>query len=67
MSSMHAHLCFGCVSVLSSPVSLLLPPVRLPPLPDVYPGAGREFHERSPVQLQLREHGQPGLCHTRHT
>ena len=64
------HACapvFGCLIVLSSPVSLLLPQVLLPPLPDVYPGASREFHEGSPVQLQLREHGQPGLCHTRHT
>ena len=34
------HACalvFGCLSVLSSPVSLLLPQVFLPPLPDVYP------------------------------
>ena len=27
----------------------------------------REFHGRSPVQVQVREYGQPGLCHTRHT
>ena len=36
------HACalvFGCLSVLSSPVSLLLPQVLLPSLPDVYPGA----------------------------
>ena len=39
MSSMHAHVVFGCLSVLSSPVSLLLPPVPLPALPDVHPGA----------------------------
>ena len=34
------HACapvFGCLSVLSSPVSLLLPQVLLPPFPDVYP------------------------------
>ena len=52
------HACalvFGCLSVLSSPVSLLLPPVLLPPLLDVHPGAWREFHGRSPVQLQLRK------------
>ena len=55
-----------CLSVLYSPVSLLFPQVFLPLLPDVYPGAWREFHGRSLVQLQLREHGQPGLCHTRH-
>ena len=39
------HACalvFGCLSVLSSPVSLLLPPVPLPALPDVHPGAWRE-------------------------
>ena len=47
-------------------VSLLLPQVLLPPLPDSCHGAWRDFHGRSPVQLQLREHGQPGLCHTRH-
>ena len=64
------HACalvFGCLSVLPSPVSLLLLQVLLPPLPDVYPGAWRELHGWSPVQLQLREHGQPGLCHTRHS
>ena len=48
-------------------LSLLLPQVLLPPLPDSCHGAWREFHGRSPVQLQLREHGQPGLCHTRHS
>ena len=48
-------------------VSLLRPQVLLPPLPESCHGAWREFHGRSPVQLQLREHGQPGLCHTRHT
>ena len=47
-------------------VSLLRPQVLLPPLPDSCHGAWREFHGRSPVQLQLREHGQPRLCHTRH-
>ena len=47
-------------------VSLLRPQVLLPPLPESCHGAWREFHGRSPVQPQLREHCQPGLCHTRH-
>ena len=59
----------ACALVLECslhPVSLLLPQVLLPPLPESCHGAWRDFHGRSPVQLQLREHGQPGLCHTRH-
>ena len=63
----HACALVSCsLSGLSSPVSLLLPPVPLPALPDVHPGAWWDLHGRSPVQLQLREHGQPGQLHTRH-
>ena len=47
-------------------VSLPCSQILLPLLPDSFHGAWREFHGRSLVQLQLREHGQPGLCHTRH-
>ena len=32
-------------------------------IPAMVPG---ELHEYSPVQLRHREHGQPGLCNTRH-
>ena len=51
---------------LSSPVFLLPRPVPLPALPDVQLGAKRVLHRRSPVQLQLGEHGHSGLCHTTH-
>ena len=47
-------------------VSLPCSPVLLPPLPELHHGVWRELHGRSPLQLQLREHGQLGLCHTRH-
>ena len=63
----HACALVSCLlSGLSSPVSLLLPPVPLPALPDVHPGAWWDLHWRSPVQLQLGEHGHSGLCHTPH-
>ena len=63
------HACARIVSCLlsglSSPVSLLLPPVLLPALFDVHPGAWWDLHWRSPgVRLQLGEHGHSGLCHT---
>ena len=38
----------GCLSGLSSPVSLLLPPVPLPALPDVHPGAWWDLHGKIP-------------------
>ena len=63
------HVCalVSCLlSGLSSPVSLLLPPVPLPALPDVHLGAWWDLHGRSPVRLQLGEHGHSGLCHTPH-
>ena len=54
------------LSVSPSPVFLLPRPVPLPALPDVQLGAWRVLHRRSPVQLQLGEHGHSGLCHTPH-
>ena len=61
----HACALVSCLlSGLSSPVSLLLHPVPLPALPDVQLGAWWDLHWRSPVQLQLGEHGHSGLCHT---
>ena len=60
----HACTLVSCLlSGLSSPVSLLLPPVPLPALPDVHPGAWWDLHWRSPVRLQLGEHGHSGLSH----
>ena len=38
-----------CLSGLSSPVSLLLPPVLLPALPDVHPGAPDEISMEDPL------------------
>ena len=43
-------------------VSLFRPQVLLPPLLESCHGAWREFHGRSPVRLQLREHGHYGFC-----
>ena len=63
----HACALVSCfLSGLSSPVSLLPHPVPLPALPDVQLGAWWDLHRRSPVQLQLGEHGHSGLCHTPH-
>ena len=65
-TSSHPFMCTWLFELPLPCLFLLLPPV-LPPLPDTCHGACRELHGRSPVQLQFREHGQPGLCHTRHT
>ena len=64
----HACALVSCLlSGLSSPVFLLPHPAPLPALPDVQLGAWWDLHWRSPVQLQLGEHGHSGLCHTPHT